>query len=345
MPQPGPRLRRFIAPLAALLVLGAVGCAPLASAASRVGQPSAQANVPNPASLGLGQAQSTAQQAADVPPGRILYVRDGNLWLWQAGTSRQFSEGGTWSQPSFSPGGKEIAYVYWAQNFSDVFVMAADGSKSRRLTRGQSGSIMDNSWAFRPAWSPDGERIAFVSDATSRFPQLWLMGTDGGGRRQVSLPAFYEESWVDALAWDPNGGRMAVTGAPNMRDPSQIYLVDVAKVTAEKLTSHANGAFDPAWSPDGQALAYIGRPGSQGELWVRSLDGQKEARFDKLVFVRSPAWAPDGKSIAVLAQQDGAFEIFVLSVRSTDSGFELGEPRPLTRDAAIDPMSGLTWAP
>jgi hypothetical protein len=35
----------------------------------------------------------------------------------------------------------------------------------------------------------------------------------------------------------------------------------------------------------------------------------------------------------------------VLSVRSTDSGFELGEPRALTRDAAVDPMSGLTWAP
>jgi len=346
MSQFGPRPHcRLVALLVGLLAIVAVGCAPLASAVSHSGGPPAGAEVPNLASLGLVQPQPSIQQAADLPPGRILYVRDGNLWLWQGGTSHQFSEGGTWSQPSFSPGGKEIAYVYWAQNFSDVFVMASDGATSRRLTRGQANNIMDNSWAFRPAWSPDGERIAYVSDANSRFPQLWLMGPDGGGRRQISLPAFYEESWVDALAWDPNGGRVAVTAAPNMQDPSQIYLVDVAKATAEKLTRHANGAFDPAWSPDGQALAYIGRPGPVGELWVRSPEGDKVAHFDKLSYVRSPAWAPDGKSIAVLAQQNGAFEIFVLSVRSTASGFELGEPRALTRDAAVDPMSGMTWAP
>jgi hypothetical protein len=47
----------------------------------------------------------------------------------------------------------------------------------------------------------------------------------------------------------------------------------------------------------------------------------------------------------VLAQQNGAFEIFVLSVRSTADGFELGEPQQLTRDGAVDPMSGLSWAP
>ena len=326
--QSGPRsCRRIVAMFLGLLVVGAVGCAP------------------NAASIGLAQPQPVLQQASDTPPGRILYVRDGNLWLWQGGASHQFSEGGTWSQPSFSPGGKEIAYVYWTQNFSDVFVMAADGSKSRRLTRGQSSSIMDNAWAFRPAWSPDGERIAYVSDANSRFPQLWLMAQDGGGRRQISLPAFYEESWFDSLAWDPNGDRVAITAAQTMREPSHIYLVDVAKVTVEKLTSHSNGAFDPAWSPDGQALAYIGRPGSTGELWARTVDGEKTGHSDKLSFVRSPAWAPDGKSIAVLAQQNGAFEIFVMSVKATDSAFEFGEPRPLTRDAAVDPMSGLTWAP
>src|SRR5581483_6155429 len=66
---------------------------------------------------------SVQQQAADTPPGRILYVRDGNLWLWQGGASRQFSDGGTWYQPSFSPDGTEIAYVYWTFNFSDIFVM------------------------------------------------------------------------------------------------------------------------------------------------------------------------------------------------------------------------------
>jgi TolB protein len=334
--------RRSFLAIAGLALLGSAACAPVSSALPVASGVSVQGPAPNPAGLGIAQ---PAVRQANPPPGRILYVRDGNLWLWERGASHQFSEGGTWSQPAFSPGGKEIAYVFWAENFSDLFAMAADGSRSRRLTRNQAGNIMDNSWAFRPAWSPDGERIAFVSDANSRFPQLWLVGQDGANRRQLSLPAFYEESWVDALTWDPGGTRLAVTGAPDMRVPSQIYLVNVAKETAEKLTTHTNGAFDPSWSPDGSALAYIGRPGSLGELRIRTIGGEKEGQFDKLSYVRSPAWSPDGKSVAVLAQQNGAFEVFVLAVKQTDAGFEIGEPRQLTRDAAVDPMAGLTWAP
>lgn len=346
----GPLVRsRRLGPLvAALLLAGTVACAPISTAATRlvpsepapvaVAQPPA---APNPGSIAV--APPAVQQAAELPAGRILYVRDSNLWLWQGGASHQFSDGGTWTQPSFSPGGKEIAYIYWESNFSDLFVMGADGSNNQRLTRNQAAMVMDNSWAFRPAFSPDGERLAYASDANSRFPQLWLIGKDGSNRRQVTLDQFYEESWVDALTWDPKGGRLAVTGAPNMRDPSHIYLVDLALTTTERLTNHPNGAFDPSWSPDGSAIAYIGRPGQVGELWVRTVDSERMGHVEGLSFVRSPTWSPDGKSLAFLAQQNGAFEIFVLSVRATETGFEFGEPRQLTRDAAVDPMSGLTW--
>ena len=136
-------------------------------------------------------------------PGRLLYVRDGNLWLLQGGTSRQFSDGGTWYQPSFSPDGAEIAYVYWTFNFSDIFVMSSDGAASRRLTRGQAGNIQDSDWAFRPRWSPDGSQIAYITDTNSQFPLVWLMSRDGGNRRQVLTPALGIE-WADAISWAPD---------------------------------------------------------------------------------------------------------------------------------------------
>jgi TolB protein len=170
------------------------------------------------------------------------------------------------------------------------------------------------------------------------------MNKDGENRRQITSEAL-GLYWADSLTWHPDGQRIAVTASPTNRDPSQIYLIDVAKQTYEKLTSHTNGAFDPAYSPDGESIAYIGRSGSQGQLSVRSPDGEREATLDKLSFVRSPAWSPDGKSLAVLAVSSGIFEIWVLSVQKTDAGYELGEPRQLTREAAVDPMSGLTWAP
>jgi TolB protein len=222
--------------------------------------------------------------------------------------------------------------------------MAADGSSTRRLTKGQSASLPDNIWAFRPAWSPDGERLAYVTDATSQFNQVWLMNKDGGDRRQLTSEASGFQ-WADSLTWGPKGERIAVTAARAMGDPSNVFLVDVAKGSSDKLTTHANGAFDPAWSPDGEAIAYIGRPGLSGELWVSTVDGTKTGHLDKLQYVRSPAWSPDGKSLAVLAAHAGMFEIWIVPVKRTDDGFELGEPKQLTRDAAADPMSGLTWAP
>jgi TolB protein len=344
-----PRRMRVLGVAACLLLLGAVGCAPVASAISGSVPPARVASAadsaapaPNVASLGVGSAP--VRQAAENPPGKILFVREGNLWLWQGGNARQFSDGSTWSQPAFSPDGTEIAYVYWTFNFSDLFVMAADGSQSRRLTRGQSPSLPDNSWAFRPAWSSDGARLAYISDANSALPQIWVIGKDGNNRRQVTSELVGIQ-WADSLTWDPKGARLAATAAPDMREPSQIYLIDVATGAPERLTRHQNGALDPAWSPDGSALAYIGRPGGQTELWVRNIEGTKEAHLDKLAYVRSPAWSPDGKMLAVLAVKDGAFEIWVLDVKSTQDGFELGEPRQLTRDAVVDPMAGLTWAP
>lgn len=338
MPVSVPRVRpprSVFGLLACLLLTGAVACAP-ALAPARL--PAVAASGP------LGDA--SARQAAEALPGRILYVRDGNLWLWERGSSRQYSEGGTWRQPSFSPDGKEIAYVYWLDNFSDIFVMSADGSQTRRLTRGQASYLPDNVWSFRPAWSPDGAQIAYVSDATTQFPVVWLMNRDGGNRRQL-MTAGYGVDWADAISWSPDGKRLAVVagGVPPNPSPGQIYVLDVAKGGVEKLTTHAGGAFDPAWSPDGDTIAYIGRPEGPGQLWLRSVDGEQEAHADRLAWVRSPVWSPDGKSLAVLAAQGGTFQIWVMSVRRTADGYEIGEPRQLTNEGSIDAMSGLSWAP
>jgi TolB protein len=336
------RLMFALCGLVALLVVSGCGTVspPVPKARSGAG---AQPPVSAPAHADVLPPVVAVQQT-DNFPGRILYVRDGNLWLWQAGNSRQFSEGNTWFQPAFSRDGKQVAYVYWTFNFSDLFVMGADGSAPQRLTKGQSASLPDNIWALRPAWSPDSSRLAYVSDANSQMPQVWVMAKDGTNRKQLTSEAT-GIVWADVLSWDPNTGQIAMTAAPTMRDPSQIYLLDLSTGIPEKLTNHGNGALDPAFSPDGSALAYIGRPNVMTELWIRNLDGTKTAHTDKLTNVRSPAWSPDGKLLAVMSPVNGAFEIFILSVKPTPTGFEIGEPRQLTHDGAVDPTSGLTWAP
>lgn len=315
------RPRRFLLLAAAIVLMVSAGCtlppAAIAPAAQRLRQASQ-----------LG--------------GKILYVREGNLWVWQADEARQLTTGGSWRQPAWSPDGDEIAYVYRDGNFSDVFAMAADGSATRRLTRGQSAVVGDNDWAFRPGWSRDGAQIAYISDADSPFPLVWVMNKDGSAKRQVMSAERTGLDVTDALSWAPDGKRLAVTAMG--REPSQVYVLDIARGVVEKFTSVAQGAIDPAWSPDGGTIAYVAREGNRTELRLRRVDGGGEVRSDKLAHARAPAWSPDGRSLAVLSAQSGSFQVWVAAVQAEGDTLEVGDFRQLTHDGGVDAVSGVSWA-
>ena len=116
-----------------------------------------------------------------------MFVKDGDLWLQDATGARQLATGGTFSQPSWSPDGSGLAYVYRGTNFADIFVTDDQGQSQTRLTTSQSTILDNNDWNLRPTWSPDGKLIAFVSDKATAFPTLQLMGADGTGRRPLSM--------------------------------------------------------------------------------------------------------------------------------------------------------------
>src|SRR5712692_7943590 len=172
-------------------------------------------------------------------PGRILFVKDGDLWVQDASGARQLATGGTFSQPTWSPDGTGLAYVYRGTNFADIFVTDDHGQNQVRLTNSAS-TILDNTdWNFRPTWSPDGKLIAFVSDRASTFPTLWLMNAaDGTGRHVLATPGLQEEA-VDAVSWSPDGTQLAVT-LFNQPGPTQIALVPLGatgRQTGRLLTS------------------------------------------------------------------------------------------------------------
>ena len=60
--------------------------------------------------------------------GRLLFVKDGDLWVWQTRAARaRWPPAATWSQPSWSPDGANLAYVYRGTNFADIFVTDEHG--------------------------------------------------------------------------------------------------------------------------------------------------------------------------------------------------------------------------
>jgi TolB protein len=254
--------------------------------------------------------------------------------------------GGVWSQPAWSPNGADLAYVYRGINFSDIFVTDVQGQTQTRLTASQSTILDDNDWNFRPAWSPDGRQIAFVSDKDSTFPVVWLMNADGSGRRPLLTPGLPEEA-VDAIAWSPDGSQLAVS-LFNEPGPTQIALVPLSPTghqTGRVVTNQSRGALDPAWSPDGAWLTYVGRDSLGMDLFAERPDGSGQQRLtNDGASVRAPAWSPDGRHIAFLASRTGWFEVWVLDVQpGAAGGLLVSNERQLTQDLHVDAASGLSW--
>jgi TolB protein len=292
-------------------------------------------------------ASTQASAANEAVPGRILFIKDGDLWLLDASGPRPLATGGTFSQPSWAPDGGSLAYVYRGTNFADIFVTDDQGQNQVRLTNSQSTILDNNDWNLRPAFSPDGQSIAFVSDRSSTFPTLQLMNAaDGSGRHAVSTPGFQEED-VDTLAWSPDGSQLAMT-VFNEPGPAQIALLPVGgtgRQAGRMLTSVPGGALDPSWSPDGSWLAFAGHDGAALEVYAVQPDGTSLTRLtNDGLLARSPAWSPDGQHIAYISNKSGYFEVFEIDVSADGSGtLTASPPRQLTKDLQVDAASGLSW--
>jgi Tol biopolymer transport system component len=145
-----------------------------------------------------------------------------------------------------SPDGEWLVHMRVTAQ-EDLFVSRVDGSQSRRLT--------DDAFRDRgPAWSPNGERIAFYSDRSGTY-QVWLIRADGSGLERATA---LTEGTANFPVWSPDGRRLALSIIPGGG-----HLLDLSSgalpVTPAPLPPVADGLqFWPlSWSPDGRRLAGI----------------------------------------------------------------------------------------
>jgi len=184
---------------------------------------------------------------------------------------------------------------------------------------------------MRPAWSPDGKRIAFQSDRDGVF-HIYLMDGDGGNVRQLTSGTADDRH----AAWSPDGKLLAVDSGSSTR--REIWTVDVSSGTKKQITSLGAVASFPSWSPDGARVAfYVYRAGTM-DLWVVGANGDgasamtkglaSEARLQCTFACHSAAWSPDGARIAIA---DGDQRRVLLMASVIESAL-----RPITPDGEND---------
>jgi dipeptidyl aminopeptidase/acylaminoacyl peptidase len=246
------------------------------------------------------------------------------------------------AQVAISPDGGRVVYTLRsvdrdadADRWALWLVDCGDTRPPRQLTRGHADTA--------PAWSPDGERIAFLRHEDGPA-QVWVLPVGGGEpQRLTDLPlgagapvwspdgtrlAFAAPVDLDAIEGEDEAARLRRAGAPAVVDRlgyksdgpgllrsvrQHLFVVDVASGAASRLTWGDWHAGDPAWSPDGGWLAFSAAMAADADLTAESaayvLDLSDPRPVPRLVgpahgMAGPVTWAPGGDALLVVGRRD-----------------------------------------
>ena len=210
-----------------------------------------------------------------VPPDSDIYVMNAD----GSGTENLTRGPKLDGSPAWSPDGRKIAFQRVVGVIpcgtggcgpaeSDIYVMNADGSEQRNLTRKPSLNLGSH------AWSPDGQKIAYQRRAKGKNWEIFAINADGSGERNLSRNRSHD---IDA-DWSPDGRRIVFRTTRHGK--WELYVMNANGSGQRRLTrTAAANESRPSWSPDGQKIAFTREVGYSFELYVMNADGSGQRRL------------------------------------------------------------------
>jgi dipeptidyl aminopeptidase/acylaminoacyl peptidase len=242
------------------------------------------------------------------------------------------------TDPQLSPGGRRIAFVVTTlsedrdEYLANIWVTDVDGGSPRHFTAGPRRDL-------EPRWSPDGTRLAFLSERAPREKlQLYVMPVDGGEPTKLTTL----DNGVSSVTWSPDGSNLAfVSPVGGSREPESederrksrparvitslkyrlngegfiydrrphVFVVAIDGTAPVQLTDGDFIDADPAWAPDGQSIVFVSARHAErddddaSDLWRVPVKAGAPQRLTATAGpVLLPAFSPDGRTIAYLAR-------------------------------------------
>jgi Tol biopolymer transport system component/DNA-binding winged helix-turn-helix (wHTH) protein len=263
------------------------------------------------------------------------------IWQWRpAPDSRQVeprpltSYPGYEGQASFSPDGGQFAFIWngaGERNF-DVYVQAIGAEGPLRLTS-------DPAPDFSPAWSPTGEKIAFLRAREGGTASVLVIPATGGPERQVTQIRIQTMHYLPTeLAWLPDGRSLIAPGQQGSGDPTALFLWSLDTGQRQQLTfppADSPGDRWPSTSPDGRFLLFSRGPVPNARLYRTSLESPQQAAEVEAGTLkpRMGIWTGNGRDIIAMAGVQHWSGLWLIPEAADRA------PRPLVRYPAVAPAS------
>ncbi len=214
----------------------------------------------------------------DIPERVVWLTRDGETRIVDPAWVRDEEFEGL----ALSPDGTRLAIEIITNNRADIWVKQLDQGPLSRLT---SGGNYNN----RPAWTPDGASVTYVSGRDGHR-QVWLKRADGSGPAQLLVD--YQQD-VSEIAWSPDGSWLLL----GVESDILAMRIGVDSVPTPLLaTPFAEN--EPAISPDGRWLAYVSDESGQREIYLRPFPDVDQGRWQLSTESGfEPLWSADGQEL------------------------------------------------